>query len=420
MFLDRLIPAALQGDPETARKARMIVRFGFWGAGFGALYVVFYLAIGHPWGALVVALCSGAFVLVPVVLRSVGSLGVAANALSAILFGGFCALSAIEGGIQGHAVAWLVGIPLCALLLGTQRAAFVWAFLCLAAAGVFAGLHLAGVEVPRLYPARWEGVVTGAGYLSLILFLFGLGLIFERSREQAMNAMAEANAELSRLNREKSEFLGIAAHDLKNPLSVVLGYAELIRDQSAADRPETAALSREILDASERMLRLVRDLLDVNAIEEGRIRYDIGRCDFGEIVSGVVATYRRPAWAKQIAIEWHAPAERAHLRADARFVLQIVDNLLSNAVKYSPPGRPVLLRIRDGGEGTSRPEGWTLDVADLGPGLGEEDQGKLFGKFERLTPQPTGGESSNGLGLSIVRRIAREMGGDVLCRSALG
>ncbi|SDT85737.1 Signal transduction histidine kinase [Verrucomicrobium sp. GAS474] len=431
IFIERLIPPCLLADPESARKARMIVRFGFWGAGFGVTYVAFYLGIGHLWGALIVALCSLAFALVPFGLRRTLRLSYSANAFCAILILGFSALSAIEGGIQGHAVAWLVSIPLCALLLGTERAALVWSFLCLVAAGIFAAIDIAGVAVPRFYDPKWEGIVTGAGYLALILFMAGLGLIFERGRERAMRAMRESNEELLRLNREKTEFLGIAAHDLKNPLSIVIGYAELIEGELVKESPRTAALAQKIVEASERMRRLVGDLLDVNAIEEGKIRYELGPCGLAHIVSGVVDTYRSSAAAKRIDLVWEpyaAGLPLVRVLADERFLVQLVDNLLSNAIKYSPPGRPVTLRIRSAevvaanvkASTPSIREGWALDVIDRGPGLSPADQMRLFGKFERLTPQPTGGESSNGLGLSIVRRIAREMGGDVACRSELG
>jgi signal transduction histidine kinase len=95
-------------------------------------------------------------------------------------------------------------------------------------------------------------------------------------------------------------------------------------------------------------------------------------------------------------------------------MMQIFENFLSNAVKYSPEGRSIFVR-------TVFKQGHvTLEVQDEGPGLSEDDQGKLFQKFVRLTPQPTAGESSNGLGLSIVKRLAESMGASVGCRSRLG
>jgi signal transduction histidine kinase len=94
--------------------------------------------------------------------------------------------------------------------------------------------------------------------------------------------------------------------------------------------------------------------------------------------------------------------------------VQVLDNLVSNAVKYSPAGTTIVISA-------SQADGKvTVAVKDQGPGLSEEDQKKLFQKFTRLTARPTGGESSNGLGLSIVKRLAEAMNGNVGCHSVLG
>ncbi len=416
------IPPAVRDDPEVARRFRLVISFGLLGTVFGALYASFYLAIGHRFGALVIIVCSLGFFLVPWIVRQSREIAPAAHFLCGVMIAGFVALCAIEGGLHGHAIAWLVSIPLCALLLAGERAAQVWCLLCVLAAGIFIGLDVSGYHVPTLYPARWESTVTGAGYLGLILFMFLLGLLFERGRERANRAMREAlgklataNQHLQELNREKSEFLGIAAHDLKNPLSVVAGYAELIHGRRIDTPEDLADCSDHILRATHQMIELITNLLDVNAIEEGKLRFDIQRCDLAEIALRVMATYRLSAEKKELSLVWERPPAPPLVRADPRATLQILDNLISNAVKYSfIGGEPISVGL------VEEAEHWRVEVRDRGPGLGAEDQTHLFEKYGRLTARPTGGESSTGLGLSIVRRMAKEMGGDVACRSALG
>lgn len=111
-----------------------------------------------------------------------------------------------------------------------------------AAAAALVRLELAEIQLPILFDPAWQPLVDSAGYLGLIAFMFGLGLIFENGREQAFGKMtvalattAEANEQLRVLNQEKTEFMGVAAHDLRNPLTIIITYAELLREGHGQD-----------------------------------------------------------------------------------------------------------------------------------------------------------------------------------------
>lgn len=415
---DRFIPAACDQNPDAARRARLICRFGFLGAFFGLIYATFYLLIGHDWGALVIVICSSGFAAMPALLRRTGSMDIAGNALVLILILGFAALCCLEGGMSGHALAWLASVPLCALLLLGRVAAGRWMVASFAACACIVGLNLAGVPLPPAYDPRWEGLVSAAGYLGFILFMFLLGVIFETSREQAFGKMQQAlaelersNAELVRLNQEKNEFLGIAAHDLKNPLTVVIGTAELLK--FSRDETKREQLLGNIVGAGTRMLHLIKNLLDANAIEQGKFTSNLERCDLHALTHECLEHNRPAATRKEIQLRLETDLP-CWCRADRNATLQILDNLISNAVKYSPFKTTVHLRVAMNGSSV------LVSVRDEGPGLSEADQRKLFGKFTRLSAKPTGGESSNGLGLSIVKRLAEAMHGSVRCESRLG
>ena len=161
------------------------------------------------------------------------------------------------------------------------------------------------------------------------------------------------------------------------------------------------------------MRDLITNLLDANAIEQGKFISNIERCDFGALVRQCVENNRVTASRKQIEIRVSDAAD-VFVKADKNATMQILDNLLSNAINYSPPGRAV--QVEAGTEGAMA---W-VTVKDSGPGLSEADQKKLFQKFTRLSARPTAGESSNGLGLSIVKRLAEAMMGTVRCNSVLG
>jgi signal transduction histidine kinase len=229
--------------------------------------------------------------------------------------------------------------------------------------------------------------------------------------QQALAELERSNAELVRLNQEKNEFLGIAAHDLKNPLTVVIGTAELLK--FSRDETKREQLLGNIVGAGTRMLHLIKNLLDANAIEQGRFTSNLERCDLHALTHECLEHNRPAATRKEIQLRLETDSP-CWCRADRNATLQILDNLLSNAVKYSPFKTTVHLRVAMNGSATM------FSVRDEGPGLSEADQRKLFGKFTRLSARPTGGESSNGLGLSIVKRLAEAMHGSVRCESRLG
>ena len=420
---DRFVPVLAGGDAEVRRRVQFFVSLSALGAVFGGTFAAFYFVIGHPWGGVIVTACTLAMCAAPWVLRAAG-LKAAGNLYACVLVAGFAGLTAIEGGVHGHAVAWLAVVPLCAALLVDQALGRVWCAVCLAVVAAFCALDfLDGTPAP-LYPPRWDKAITAAGYLSLTLFMAVLGLFFERGRRHslaklhtALAALSAANTRLQELDRERAEFLGIAAHDLRSPLNTVVGYAQLVGRYDPDATPEQREHMEAILRASGHMLDLLNRLLSVRAIEEGRLELEIGPLDLRAAAQAVYAQYRTKAAQKDIQLVFEAMGGAAPtVLADAQSFGQIVDNLLSNAIKFSPRDRSVAVRVLAEADGAAA----TVEVQDAGPGLSEEDQRELYGKFARLSARPTGGETSNGLGLSIVKRLAEAMGGRLECRSRLG
>ncbi len=417
-WLDRTIPPELLATAESHRRARLITRFGIMGGIFGLVYAIFYYLIGHVWGALIVLVCSAAVVLTPVVMRITKSVSLAGHFFSLTLTLGFLALCFVEGGVRGHSIAWLASIPLCTLLILGKRESFWWSAASMGACGLIVGFDLCGKTLPCTYDPKWNSLVNAAGYLGLILFLFILGLIFEFGRAQAAERMQKAlgdlaasNERLVHMNLEKDEFMGIAAHDLKNPLTAILGNAELMRMNT---NPQlTARCNDTIILAASRMRDLIGTLLDSNAIEQGKYVSKIENIDLNEVVAQCVESNRAAADRKQILMRVGI-SESPCVLADRTATMQVMDNLISNALKFSPPQTTIHIH--------TLPETSHVlaSVRDEGPGINEEDQKKLFGKFCRLTARPTGGESSNGLGLSIVKKLVEAMQGTITCQSTAG
>ncbi|MBE9562058.1 MAG: HAMP domain-containing histidine kinase [Proteobacteria bacterium] len=169
-----------------------------------------------------------------------------------------------------------------------------------------------------------------------------------------------------------------------------------------------------IEQASRQMHYLVSNLLDVNAIESGKINLEITTVDLLPILQTLIVNYKSHIGAKQISLKLHSSEPKYLILADKNMLYQILDNLISNAIKYSPKNKKIDIHI------TEELQIIRCEIKDEGPGLSVSDQKKLFNKFTRLTAKPTANEHSTGLGLFIVKKLIEVMQGKVWCESELG
>ncbi len=232
--------------------------------------------------------------------------------------------------------------------------------------------------------------------------------------QQVNKSLSEINGELRELNAEKSEFLGIAAHDLKNPLTNIVLVAQLIEDQYLnATAEKVQKWTQGITRSADFMLNIIGNLLDINKIESGKLEMVLESVDTN-IVEFIADAYDYRAAEKDIALNVEQGAAGAAFLADRNALQQVLENLISNAIKFSPQGKKIIVRVQPSNHHLR------FEVQDAGPGISPSDMSKLFGKFARLSAQPTGGEHSTGLGLSIVKKMVEAMNGKVWCESELG
>ncbi len=227
--------------------------------------------------------------------------------------------------------------------------------------------------------------------------------------------IAIKNTDLIKLNQEKNEFLGVVAHDLKNPLSGLKGYAEdILESFDELTKEETLELVNRIKQGAIQMFNLVVNLLDVNAIESGKLNFKFEAVDIAPIMQEVINNYQEQTKAKNIKLHLEFQTPLLIALVDKSTSEGILDNLISNAIKYSPLDKNIYIRLYQ------RDSYIHSEIQDEGPGLSESDLLKLFGKFTRLSSKPTGGEHSTGLGLFIVKKLVEAMKGKVWCESQLG
>jgi len=234
----------------------------------------------------------------------------------------------------------------------------------------------------------------------------------EAKVRQRTTELDQAVQRLQQLDREKNEFLGIAAHDLKNPLTSIIGMSILLRQPQIAAQQQLDYLQR-ISASGERMMRIITNLLDVNALETGHLHLRLQRLNLGDLLREVVKQYQDMLAAKNLQLHLDISPD-IEVNLDPNASTQIIDNLISNAIKFSPQGLSIWLTV-DRKNGMGR-----LTVRDQGQGLSAQDQLHLFEKFTRLSTTPTAGEHSSGLGLSIVKKLSEAQGGRVECLSAVG
>jgi signal transduction histidine kinase len=233
--------------------------------------------------------------------------------------------------------------------------------------------------------------------------------------QQANIELLQQNEVLTTLNVEKNEFMGIAAHDLKNPLASIRLSAEMLLTYIGRMSEENLSKRlQSIISVSDQMTTIISNLLDINQLESGGIQLNMVSFDISPLVESVVYQYRTPAETKHITIHFNNDSAENIVCTDEQALMQVLDNLVSNAVKYSPHGKEVFVRILSN-EAVVR-----IEIQDEGEGISEEEMKKLFGKFVRLSARPTGGEHSTGLGLSIVKRMVEAMDGRVWCESKVG
>ncbi len=221
------------------------------------------------------------------------------------------------------------------------------------------------------------------------------------------------NLELIKLNQAKSDFLSIAAHDLKNPLGVIQGMSSLLLE---SDNLPTGAHEKvySIMQSAKRMFCLVNDLLNINRIESDKIQINWEICNLNIIVEEGVKVMSPFATKKNQKIITQFSNEKLLILVDKLYLSEIIENLLSNAIKYSDFNKSIYVR-------TFKEKSFCyLEIQDQGPGLSQEEQKKLFQKFTKLTPKPTGNEHSSGLGLFIVKKLTEVMNGNVVCISEQG
>ncbi len=226
--------------------------------------------------------------------------------------------------------------------------------------------------------------------------------------------LQRANQDLVKLNLEKNQFLAIATHDLKAPLAGITGLLQLMKldkDLLSSKHLEYVQLMEETCG---NMQGLISDLLDLSHIEQGTRQINNEEINLAKFLSQLNDRFSSWASKKNISLSFNTEMAPKTMFSDPGALARVLDNLLSNAIKFSKPGKRVEIKVRKDEEGVC------FDIRDEGPGIFPGERDKLFGRFQKLSARPTDGESSSGLGLSIVKDLVEIMKGTISVQSEPG
>ncbi|MCX6149675.1 MAG: ATP-binding protein [Ignavibacteriales bacterium] len=226
-----------------------------------------------------------------------------------------------------------------------------------------------------------------------------------RETQKAKKELERSNSDLRSANELKSDLLSIAAHDLKNPLGTIMSFSQMILEEENLS-PDVVKMVTLIHESSLTMLTLITEILESVIVESTKLKLDLEQIDLNELAEKVTNENIPSAKLKGQEIIFSS-YDVYDVLADSNWMRQAIDNLISNAVKYSPRNKRIWISLVGDDEKVQ------IRVRDEGPGLSDKDKLNLFGKFQRLSAKPTGGESSTGLGLSIVKEIVNLHNGKI-------
>ncbi|MEN9204281.1 MAG: response regulator [Thermostichales cyanobacterium BF4_bins_65] len=227
-------------------------------------------------------------------------------------------------------------------------------------------------------------------------------------------ALQRQKQEIESLGQLKDHLLSTVSHDLKSPLTVILGLTKLLQATlELGDLAQQREMLARIQASGEKMLNLVTDLLDLSRIEQG-MQLELAEVDLAGVVQQQVLAAEFAACQKHITIELNLPTTPLPVQADSRRIEQVIGNLLSNAIKYTPSGGTITLATE------VSPSQIQLHVQDTGFGIPAADLGRIFERFYRVNQPQHRQEPGTGLGLAIAKEIMLQHGGNLTVSSELG
>ncbi|MCW3126386.1 MAG: integral rane sensor signal transduction histidine kinase [Bacteroidetes bacterium] len=414
ILISAFIPSEVLTNVEASRRSRFFVTSCFITAlfAFGYYFMSLYIKGTYFADAMVVSVLL--FLALPALLKKGVPLSFLENIFVADIVVVVVLLIYWEGGIRNANTApWPLVVPIFALLMQGPRKAVKWLIISLAIIFAFSWFTFQGIRFPVRFDTSKDPLFNVLSLSGLVCIVTTIFYISENQKRQAQNELKKQNRQLENLNNEKDNFLRIVSHDLKSPVLIVTEFAKYLSEPDLTEEEKTEYLGH-IISSGDRMLELIRNLLDINIIESGKMVVKRKRISVNDLITKYIDQVSLLALNKHIKLHAVMPDKAIELESDKSRLEQVLDNYVSNAMKYCQEGKNVYIQLIESATYIE------MSVRDEGPGIDKAEQDRLFVQFSTVSSVPRAGYHSSGLGLAIVKKIADSLGATVGCISEAG
>ena len=417
MKVDSLIDWFIHRDYNASknkdlRSARLLVSACLLTSFFSTSYVLLSVMFSYERGIYFTAFNVIGYFALPFLVKTRLPLILLGNLFTAIGAITVLALTWFSGGMWSAIYLWIIAIPVLSLLIAGRTSAIYWSVISLMCMLGFGLIELQGISLPIEYNVELRTLWFLSIQPGLLLIIMVVSMTFEMSMYRALADVEAQKAtieiqsvELEKLIEYKDNIIEILAHDLRNPLGTIGILANMVTDEK--DEDEKKKILQMITRSSDNALALVKDVLEMAALEQVGSTIKLQPLQTSPIIYDVVKSQTAAASRKGMHIEVKNSEATQMVLADPTYFRQVIENLITNAIKFSDTGKKVEISM------LSHDHHIQIRVRDQGPGVPVAEENRLFKKFSRLSAQPTAGESTSGLGLSLVKRYMELMKGRV-------
>ncbi len=425
------IPSELRDDPAELARARFITTFCLLPLPLIPAWALILPHLADAWIApqlsTLIVLVTPLLVSVPLQLRRGGSIRAPVHVLLCYLWVMFGLLATVTTGQGSPAVAWMLVPPIVAVATLGLREGAIWLALCCVQLVAFQQLADIGVSLPNVVPKSNTALIGSMNLTSVIVLMGAFGALYQRTSSEAVESFSRTNRELAtardranRANASKSEFIANISHELRTPMTAILGFTDVMLERwpKTPDEQQHVQSLETVRRNGLHLLEIINDILDLSKIEAGRVEIEREPLSPNELAREVFELMRIRAEEKEIDLRLEiAPDLPEWSLGDALRVRQVLINLLGNAIKFTETGSVGLEVSR---ERLDSKQFLQFSVCDTGIGISPDQLQNLFEPFSQADPSVAARYGGTGLGLAICKRLSELMGGRIRVRSTLG